>query len=51
MKNINEITGLNVTIYHEFNNEVDYLKKHVWKCDGTCEKIIKKVYNQSPKKN
>ncbi|CDR94922.1 sPRT domain containg protein [Babesia bigemina] len=32
MQRVNEITGLNVTVYHEFDDEVEYHRKHVWRC-------------------
>ena len=36
MLNINEITGLNLTVYHNFKDEVEYHRQHVWRCDGRC---------------
>ncbi|UKK02734.1 hypothetical protein MACK_002831 [Theileria orientalis] len=36
MNRINQITGLNVTVFHEFHDEVDYLRKHIWRCNGPC---------------
>ncbi|AFZ81395.1 hypothetical protein BEWA_008050 [Theileria equi strain WA] len=36
MNRVNEITGLNVTIYHNFHDEVNYYRKHIWRCTGDC---------------
>lgn len=36
MYEINKNTGLNITVYHSFHDEVDYHRKHVWRCDGKC---------------
>lgn len=33
MKRVNEITGLNVTVSHQFHDEVNYYRKHIWRCD------------------
>lgn len=32
MNRVNEITGLNVTVYHNFHNEVNHYRKHIWRC-------------------
>ncbi|ORM41497.1 SprT-like domain-containing protein Spartan [Babesia sp. Xinjiang] len=37
MHRVNEITGLNVTIHHNFHEEVAYHRKHVWRCSGPCQ--------------
>ena len=36
MRNINSITGLNITVYHNFHDEVNFYRKHVWRCNGKC---------------
>lgn len=36
MNKINQVSGLNVSIYHRFHDEVDFYKKHVWRCSGRC---------------
>ena len=36
MHNIKSISGLNITIYHNFKDEVDLFRKHIWRCDGPC---------------
>lgn len=34
MLEVNEITGLNLSVYHTFRDEVDLARKHVWLCNG-----------------
>jgi predicted SprT family Zn-dependent metalloprotease len=54
MNNINNITGLNITVYHSFHDEVDFFRKHIWKCDGPCQKkppffgLVKRAMNRAP---
>ncbi|TNV76824.1 hypothetical protein FGO68_gene1687 [Halteria grandinella] len=54
MREVNGITGLNISIYHSFNDEVDSYRQHVWLCDGPCRKkppfygIVKRAMNQPP---
>ncbi|GFE54424.1 metalloprotease, putative [Babesia ovis] len=36
MHRVNDITGLNVTIHHNFHEEVAYHRRHVWRCSGPC---------------
>lgn len=37
MNNINCITGLNISVYHNFHDEVEFFRKHIWKCNGPCQ--------------
>lgn len=54
MNNINSITGLNITVYHSFHDEVDYFRKHIWKCNGPCQQqkpyygLVKRAMNRAP---
>lgn len=54
MKEINNITGLNISVYHSFNDEVDSYRQHVWLCDGPCRKkppyygLLKRAKNMAP---
>ena len=54
MREINSITGLNITVYHSFNDEVDSYRQHVWLCNGPCRKkppyygIVKRAKNMPP---
>lgn len=51
---INDVTGLNVTIYHNFKDEVDSFRIHIWKCNGKCAQIppffgiCKRAMNRPP---
>jgi len=36
MLEINEMTGLKLSVYHSFHDEVDRNREHVWLCDGKC---------------
>jgi predicted SprT family Zn-dependent metalloprotease len=57
MYEVNKSTGFNITVYHTFHDEVDYHKKHVWRCDGQCQKkapyfgLVKRAMNRAPGKN
>lgn len=54
MRNINGITGLNITIFHNFQDEVNLYRKHIWKCNGSCQTkppfygIVKRAMNRKP---
>merc|ERR1712154_132768 len=54
MNAINYVSGLNITIYHTFHDEVDEMRKHIWKCSGICSKkppyfgIVKRSMNRKP---
>lgn len=54
MKNINEITQLNITVFHNFQNEVNLYRTHVWKCNGPCQSkppfygYVKRSINRKP---
>ncbi|RGB31793.1 SprT-like family-domain-containing protein [Rhizophagus diaphanus] len=37
MHRINAAAGTNITVYHNFHDEVNYYKTHVWKCNGPCQ--------------
>lgn len=56
MNNINAITGLNISVYHSFHDEVEFFRKHVWKCNGPCQYqkpfygIVKRAMNRAPGK-
>ena len=57
MNFINEITNLNITIYHTFHDEVQFLQKHVWKCNGKCVEtppyfgFVRRAMNRAPGPN
>lgn len=54
MYKINSKTGLNISIYHQFHDEVNYYRRHVWKCNGRCQEkppfygYIRRSMNRAP---
>ena len=56
MKEINDITGFNISVYHNFIDEVEYYTKYVWRCDGKCRNekpyygYVKRQVNRPPQK-
>lgn len=54
MQHINAITGLNITVFHNFHDEVDLYRTHIWKCDGVCQMrppfygYVKRSMNRRP---
>ncbi|KAJ1606183.1 SprT-like metalloprotease [Cryptosporidium canis] len=36
MDRINKLSGLNITIYHNFRDELEYYRRYVWRCNGVC---------------
>ena len=54
MEFINGITGLSITVYHSFHEEVDQMRVHIWKCDGKCVEnapyfgMVKRAMNRAP---
>ncbi|XP_070590061.1 DNA-dependent metalloprotease SPRTN [Erythrolamprus reginae] len=57
MHRINHLTGANITIYHEFHDEVDFYRQHWWRCNGPCQNrkpyygYVKRVMNRAPSAN
>ncbi|KAF8821157.1 SprT domain-containing protein [Cardiosporidium cionae] len=56
MNRINSLTGMNITVFHNFGDEVDYYRKHIWRCDGPCRYrspyfgFVKRAMNRPPGK-
>ncbi|XP_065591920.1 DNA-dependent metalloprotease SPRTN [Cyrtonyx montezumae] len=54
MHRINRLTGANVTIYHNFHDEVDSYRQHWWRCNGPCQYrrpyfgYVKRSMNRAP---
>ena len=54
MRRINAKTGTNISVYHNFHDEVDSYRTHWWKCDGPCQHqrpfygIVKRSMNRAP---
>ena len=36
MNEINEVMGLQISVYHNFRDEIDQARQHVWLCNGQC---------------
>ncbi|KAJ7342248.1 hypothetical protein JRQ81_009946 [Phrynocephalus forsythii] len=57
MHRINRLTGANITIYHEFHDEVDSYRQHWWRCNGPCQHrkpyygYVKRAMNRAPSAN
>ncbi|XP_077408564.1 DNA-dependent metalloprotease SPRTN isoform X2 [Vanacampus margaritifer] len=54
MKRINNDSGANITVFHNFNEEVDAYRQHWWRCDGPCRDrrpyfgFVKRAMNRAP---
>lgn len=54
MYRINGQSGANITVYHNFHDEVNYYLKHIWRCDGKCRTrapyfgYVKRSMNRKP---
>ncbi|KAI1279611.1 DNA-dependent metalloprotease SPRTN [Halotydeus destructor] len=56
MARVNQMTGLTITIYHSFHDEVDaYRNQNVWRCDGVCRSLrdfkygyVRRAINRAP---
>ncbi|XP_019382978.1 PREDICTED: sprT-like domain-containing protein Spartan [Gavialis gangeticus] len=54
MRRINRLTGANVTIRHNFHDEVDLYRQHWWRCNGPCQNkkpyfgYLKRSMNRAP---
>lgn len=57
MHRINKQAGLNISIYHDFNDEVKLYQTHWWRCNGPCQYrqpyfgIVKRSSNRAPGPN
>ncbi|CAK8692502.1 unnamed protein product [Clavelina lepadiformis] len=57
MHRINNATGTNITIYHNFHDEVAEMRKHWWRCTGLCRNqppyfgYVKRAMNRAPSSN
>lgn len=53
---INSHGGYKITQFHEFHDEVDSYRTHIWLCDGPCRTkppyfgLVKRVMNRAPEK-
>ncbi|CAH0714646.1 unnamed protein product, partial [Brenthis ino] len=54
MHRINQATGLNISIYHDFHDEVKLYQTHWWRCNGPCQSrkphfgIVRRSMNRAP---
>ena len=54
MHRINADAGTRITVYHNFHDEVDLYRKHIWRCNGRCRHqapyfgILKRATNRVP---
>jgi len=54
MQRINAESGANITVYHNFHDEVNVYRQHWWKCNGPCQKrppyygMVKRSMNRAP---
>lgn len=54
MHRINCLTGANITVYHNFHDEVEEYRRHWWRCDGPCQfkepyyGYVKRSTNRAP---
>ena len=57
MYRINKKTGTNISVYHNFHDEVDSFRTHWWQCDGPCRSrkpfygLVKRSMNRVPGPN
>lgn len=54
MNRINQLAGTKITVYHSFIDEVDYYRRHIWRCTGPCQHrppyfgFVKRAMNRPP---
>ncbi|KAG8450296.1 hypothetical protein GDO86_002809 [Hymenochirus boettgeri] len=54
MNRINSLTGTNISVYHNFHDEVNEYRKHWWLCNGPCQTrkpyfgYVKRAMNRAP---
>ncbi|XP_068632352.1 DNA-dependent metalloprotease dvc-1 [Battus philenor] len=54
MHRINNLAGVNITIYHDFHDEVKLYLTHWWRCNGPCQTkrpyfgIVRRTVNRAP---
>lgn len=53
-KRINKASGANITVYHDFHDEVQSYRIHKWRCDGDCRLrwpyygYVRRAVNRAP---
>ncbi|CAH1123075.1 unnamed protein product [Ceutorhynchus assimilis] len=54
MYRINKEAGTNITVYHDFHDEVKFYQQHWWRCDGPCQNrkpyfgMVRRATNRAP---
>lgn len=55
MNRINSMTGMKITVFHSFHDEVNSCKVYIWRCNGVCKSLrafsygyIKRAANRCP---
>lgn len=54
MHRINAESGANITVYHNFHDEVNVYRQHWWQCSGPCRRrppyygIVRRAMNRAP---
>ncbi|RZC36129.1 SprT-like domain containing protein [Asbolus verrucosus] len=54
MYRINKESGTNITVYHDFHDEVRLYKQHWWRCNGPCQHrkpyfgMVRRATNRAP---
>ncbi|XP_028396257.1 sprT-like domain-containing protein Spartan [Dendronephthya gigantea] len=54
MYRINKQSGANITVYHNFHDEVNIYRQHWWRCDGLCQNrppyygMVRRAMNRAP---
>jgi len=51
MERINISIGTHISVYHDFNEEVNFYRIHWWKCQGKCGFVLKRSMNRAPSSN
>lgn len=57
MYRINNEAGTNISVYHNFHDEVRLYQQHWWRCDGPCQKrppffgMVRRSMNRAPGPN
>lgn len=54
MYRINSDAGTNISVYHDFHDEVRLYQQHWWRCNGPCQKrkpffgMVRRAMNRAP---
>eukprot|EP01103_Thecamoeba_quadrilineata_P006937 TRINITY_DN1668_c0_g1_i1.p1 TRINITY_DN1668_c0_g1~~TRINITY_DN1668_c0_g1_i1.p1 ORF type:complete len:193 (-),score=37.06 TRINITY_DN1668_c0_g1_i1:13-591(-) len=48
MDRINGLAKTTIGVYHNFYDEVEHYRQHWWRCEGVCQRVIKRAMNRKP---